>query len=210
MEASDGSRGLGKHTGAWAMLYVSFQILFLSWSLSFYSIYSALAINLARAHKPLTTAHQNFSSFDANVVVNPSLTLKFVCHSHLPRALHLLAYYGHQIHSTTRKIYPLAPLQLHQDSHSTVPSTRMDTKEITSLVKALNKACALGEPVTTIIDILEKLKTNVVATEELLRVRFFSTWFLFANSNMRQVHQSGSRGEPSEGPQKQGHRPPLC
>lgn len=47
----------------------------------------------------------------------------------------------------------------------------MDAKEIVTLVKALNKAQAAGEPGPAIVDILEKLKAGVKATEELLRVR---------------------------------------
>lgn len=46
----------------------------------------------------------------------------------------------------------------------------MDVKEINILVKSLNKAFAAGEPAANIIDILNKLNANVVATEEFLRV----------------------------------------
>ena len=49
-------------------------------------------------------------------------------------------------------------------------SFTMDVKEIVALVKALNKASAAGEPPANIIDVLEKLRSNVVATEEILRV----------------------------------------
>lgn len=45
----------------------------------------------------------------------------------------------------------------------------MDVKEINILVKSLNKAFAAGEPAANIIDILNKLNANVVATEEFLR-----------------------------------------
>ncbi|KZF26106.1 transcription elongation factor S-II [Xylona heveae TC161] len=45
----------------------------------------------------------------------------------------------------------------------------MDAKEIETRAKALQKAGANGEPASVIIDLLEDLKKNVAATEDLLR-----------------------------------------
>ncbi|KAI9810699.1 MAG: RNA polymerase II elongation factor [Phylliscum demangeonii] len=45
----------------------------------------------------------------------------------------------------------------------------MDAKEIGILVRALNKATTASEPAAAFIDILNKLKTGVTPTEELLR-----------------------------------------
>ena len=46
----------------------------------------------------------------------------------------------------------------------------MDQRELDSTVKSLAKAIAEKEPATIIVSILEKLKNDVVPTEELLRV----------------------------------------
>lgn len=47
----------------------------------------------------------------------------------------------------------------------------MDQRELESRVKALSKAVAEKEPASNIIAIMETLKKDVNATEELLRVR---------------------------------------
>ena len=57
--------------------------------------------------------------------------------------------------------------------HLLVPHTTfriMDQREVGSLVKALTKAVQEKQPSANIITILESLKNDVVATEELLRV----------------------------------------
>lgn len=46
----------------------------------------------------------------------------------------------------------------------------MDQRELESHVKALNKAITTQEPAANILTILQKLKQDVVPTEELLRV----------------------------------------
>jgi hypothetical protein len=49
----------------------------------------------------------------------------------------------------------------------------MDQREVEGMIKALQKAVAGKEPSANIITILEKLKKDVAATEDLLRVCFF-------------------------------------
>lgn len=50
-------------------------------------------------------------------------------------------------------------------------SLMMDTKEIRSIAKAIEKAAQAKEPPSVFIDLFTKLKDEVKPTEELLRVR---------------------------------------
>lgn len=58
------------------------------------------------------------------------------------------------------------------------------------MIKALQKAVAGKEPSANIITILEKLKKDVAATEDLLRVSFFDgrAWHLTASGLSTQTH----------------------
>jgi transcription elongation factor S-II len=47
----------------------------------------------------------------------------------------------------------------------------MDQREVETMIKALQKAVNDKEPVANVTTILEKLKNDVVPTEDLLRVR---------------------------------------
>ena len=47
----------------------------------------------------------------------------------------------------------------------------MDQREVETMIKALQKAVNDKEPVSNVTTILEKLKNDVVPTEDLLRVR---------------------------------------
>ncbi len=44
--------------------------------------------------------------------------------------------------------------------------------EVVVLIKALNKAAASKEPAQNLVDILQRFKTEVKATDEVLRVSF--------------------------------------
>lgn len=54
----------------------------------------------------------------------------------------------------------------------------MDRKEVLESLNMLQKAIAEKQPSGNVISILQNLKENVVATEELLRVSLHSLWQL--------------------------------
>lgn len=62
------------------------------------------------------------------------------------------------------------------NTHATASFPKMDQRELKTHVDALQKAVASQEPAANILTLLVKLKNDVTATEELLRVCPLSTF----------------------------------